>query len=535
MKIKLLQPKLFLIYVFMLITALDGLVIPTLVAGIIRSVEIKSLSSLIHYFTFGIIGYCTIRTGLYLWNLYQQKYILDFNHTYKGKMIRKYFSGNHASMRADLLSFIINDFKFLETNYIKSLFLFIYCVSFSFISATYVLVIDYQLGLLFILFSTIPVITPKLYKNKVKQSTDTWSSDSSQFVDRLNEYFSALTTIRLFNKQSFFQSALTNRLHHLEKSNYTVQKNLYQSNWVTHLLSGVSSFVPLFIGGLFVIEGHLSLAALMAVYLASDRIVTPAVNAIDYYNKLRSSNTIVRKYDHFIASLTHENSDVQNISNRPVSTLLPIKFEDILHQYGDRIIFEHVHLTINQGDHILLKGPSGSGKSTFFKLLLLLERPQKGQLVFNNKDSQQMHFIDLVHSIHYFEQSPFIFNASILFNITLGESFDDDQLDNVIEQCHLSNFVQTHGLEYHTGVSGNRLSGGQKMRIALARIMIRKPKFVLLDEFSAGLDKENADFIRGIIHQQIETVIEITHDESIESNYYNKTYEIKNVKVTEVN
>jgi len=83
------------IAVFMFITALDGLVIPTLIAGIIHSVEIKSLSSLINYFIFGIVGYCTIRTALYLCNLYQQKFIL---------FIQNYFQNMIYSMEVSPMS-----------------------------------------------------------------------------------------------------------------------------------------------------------------------------------------------------------------------------------------------------------------------------------------------------------------------------------------------------------------------------------------------------------------------------------------------
>lgn len=533
MKIKLLTPQLILLYIFMFITALDGLVIPTLIAGIIRSVETKSLSSLINYFIFGMVGYGIIRTGLYLWNLYQQKFIRDFNNHYKEQLISKYFGGNNGTQRSDLLSFMVNDFKFLETNYIKSLFLFIYCVTFSVVSATYVLVIDYQLGLLFIVFSIIPVVTPKIYKNKIKKSTDTWSHDSSQFVDHLNEYFGALTTVRVFNKQPFFVSQLTKELNHVEDSNYDVQKNLYQSNWVTNLLSGISAFVPLFIGGIFVIHGNLSLAALMAVYLASDRIVIPAVNAIDHFNKLRSSYTIVEKYDDLMDSLALE--DAQNtMTHSSIHTILPVQFQHVSHQYGERLIFKDIHLTINKGNHILLKGPSGSGKSTFFKLLLQLETPQEGTIWYHNKPGDKLSFATLTQHLYYFEQQPFIFNASILFNVTLGDDFDDAQLRYVIRQCNLTELIQTHGLDYLAGVNGERLSGGQKMRVALARILIRQPDFILIDEFSAGLDKENATFIREVIHQEVETVIEITHDEYVNQKHYTDIYKIEHEKVLQV-
>lgn len=530
MKIHLLERKLIPIYIFMFLTALDGLVIPTLIAGIIKSVEHKSFHSLINYFIFGILGYCTIRTALYLWNLFQQKYIQDFNTEYKGKMIHKYFNSNNSPLRTELLSFIINDFKFLETNYIKSFFLFIYCVTFSAISALYVLVIDYKLGILFILFSTIPVITPKIYKNIIKRSTDNWSNASSIFLDHLNEYFNALTTISVFNKQSYFKTRLTEDLISVETRNFKLQKFLFQSNWVTNLLSGISSFLPLFIGGIFVIKGELSLAALMAVYLASDRIVIPAVNAIDHYNKLKSSNTIIQKYNHLLGSLNNV-YESDKLTSHNMDELLPISFDKVSHQYIERTIFSDINVVINHGDHILLRGPSGSGKSTFFKLLLLFEHPVRGNILFNNMDSKVIRTSDLIQHIHYFEQKPFIFNASILFNITLGETFDTAKINQVIKRCNLVELVETHGLDYSVGIDGEHLSGGQKMRIALARIFIRNPKFVLLDEFSAGLDLQNAAFIREMIHTHIETVIEITHDEDLNYYHYNKIFKIQDKNI----
>ncbi|MCS4486535.1 ATP-binding cassette domain-containing protein [Staphylococcus americanisciuri] len=329
-------------------------------------------------------------------------------------------------------------------------------------------------------------------------------------------------------------SQLTKELNHVEESNYSVQKNLYQSNWITNLLSGISAFVPLFIGGIFVIHGNLSLAALMAVYLASDRIVIPAVNAIDHFNKLRSSHTIVKKYDDLMDSLSLE--DAQNtMTHQLTHTILPVQFQHVSHQYGERMIFKDIHLTINKGNHILLKGPSGSGKSIFFKLLLRLETPQEGTVWYNNIQDDKMSFAMLTQHLYYFEQQPLIFNDSILFNIALDDDFNDKQLRYVIRQCNLTELIQTHGWDYHVGANGERLSGGQKMRIALARILIRAPKFILLDEFSAGLDKENAIFIREVIHQEVETVIEITHDEHVNQNLYTDIYKIDNERIIEVN
>lgn len=119
--------RVLIIIVFMFLTALDGIVIPLFISKLIEAIEQKKASLIIWTFVIGFCGYFVIRTALYFWNREQQGLIKDFNFTHKSRLIRAYFSGDNGKYQSKVLSFLLNDFMFLENNYIKSFLSLIYC------------------------------------------------------------------------------------------------------------------------------------------------------------------------------------------------------------------------------------------------------------------------------------------------------------------------------------------------------------------------------------------------------------------------
>ena len=101
----------------------------------------------------------------------------------------------------------------------------------------------------------------------------------------------------------------------------------------------------------------------------------------------------------------------------------------------------------------------------------------------------------LFANISLVEQKPFLFSVSIKENILLGNDFGKEQLDEVIKVCALEEMVRQYGLEKEIDWNGGNVSGGELQRITIARTLIRKPKFLLLDEITASLDAKTAELI----------------------------------------
>lgn len=93
------------------------------------------------------------------------------------------------------------------------------------------------------------------------------------------------------------------------------------------------------------------------------------------------------------------------------------------------------------------------------------------------------------------EQQPFLFSASIKNNLLLGESFEPSSLKEVIQVCALGRMIDQYGLDKEVDWAGGNVSGGEMQRITIARTIIRKPRFLLLDEITASLDAKTAETV----------------------------------------
>lgn len=512
-------------YLFMFVTALDGVVIPSIIASLISAIEKNNMTLLFKYSIIGMIAYCFIRTGLYLWQVYKQKLILNFNYSIKKNITEKVFIDDYEMDNDALFSLITNDLKLLETNYIGSFLNFIYCIGFSFISCIFVLIVDYKLGLLFIICSVFPIVIPKFFRKKVQCSTEKWTSMSSIFLKTLRENLEGNFVIKLFDREKIFFNKLMNVLNNVENMYYRMNKLLYTSRWCADITSGLSTFVPLMIGGYFVIKGNISLSQLMAVYLASDRIISPLVNGIDHYTRMKSTEVISNRVFDII---TNENSEDKN---HRIDEIFPIEAKSLSLNYGDNVVFKNIDFTINRGDKILLKGDSGTGKSSFLKIMMGYEKFYKGKVTFAGSDISKIKSKMRNKKIGYFSQSPFLFDDSIKNNITLGKRYPDEVIEAVVKKVKLTHLIDEKGIDFNIGVKGEKLSGGQNARVALARILLEGYDLLLLDEFSSSLDKNTHEDIRSIIFDEYESIIEVSHSDDIYNSGFNKIMNINKLSI----
>ena len=152
-----------------------------------------------------------------------------------------------------------------------------------------------------------------------------------------------------------------------------------------------------------------------------------------------------------------------------------------------------VSFDIEKGKHYVLVGKSGAGKSTLARILMRFIEPTAGEILIDGEEFHSWSREDWHRVVGWLPQSPHIFNASLLFNITLGEDrFTPSKIESALETAGLLELINQLplGLETPLLESGVRLSGGELQRIALARVFLRDPQIVLLDEPTAHLDPE---------------------------------------------
>lgn len=208
-----------------------------------------------------------------------------------------------------------------------------------------------------------------------------------------------------------------------------------------------------------------------------------------------------------------------------------IEFENVYFNDGKKNILKDINLKVEHGDFISIVGPSGGGKSTLLKLVSNLINPSKGSISFKNKNIMQYSPIEIRQQCAYCYQLPYLFGNTVLENLAFPYEIRGKKIDfNKINEL-LSLFKMDKD---YIDKNVDKLSGGEKQRLALIRTLIFKPEILLLDEITSALDTDNTLIVENVIkdlHQKGITILWVTHNLDQSRKYANKLLTIENGKI----
>jgi len=214
-----------------------------------------------------------------------------------------------------------------------------------------------------------------------------------------------------------------------------------------------------------------------------------------------------------------EDVDEQYIPD-PTNTLLgKITFDHVAFEYPSRkenTVLREVSFSAETGQQVALVGPSGAGKSTIVSLLLKFYEPTGGEILFDNRSSNNFPITALRAQMAIVPQDVFLFGGTIRENIAYGKtgSTEEEIIDAAI-QANAWEFIQTfpEKLDTIVGERGIQLSGGQRQRIAIARAVLKNPKILILDEATSSLDSESERLVQEALDKLMKgrTSIVIAH------------------------
>ncbi len=213
-------------------------------------------------------------------------------------------------------------------------------------------------------------------------------------------------------------------------------------------------------------------------------------------------------------------------NEKPVFTLKEVKFNDILY------IKE---LTIAEKKTTAMVGKSGSGKTTLLKLLNKLISPDSGTIYYRDTPLETIDSVALRREVVMMPQTPVIFEGNIRENLLIGLKFSEKKFP---PDGRLMSVLQAVGLDKKLDEPAHLLSGGEKQRLALARLMLMVPRVWLLDEPSSALDKETEDEVMKKImdfgKRNGSTIIFVTHSTPMAEKYAEEMIEIENGEIVSI-
>lgn len=313
-----------------------------------------------------------------------------------------------------------------------------------------------------------------------------------------------------------------------EKYKFQMINNEYQDSWSeAYFQMGVFSAGTSFIidminvailgaGAYFVSTGDITLGAYTAYFLYMNFIMQPIRSLVMMMQQIQRGWS---GFEKFYDIMTIE-PNITSIDN-PTYLKDPkghIEFKDVTFKYNksNQDILTNFNMVIEPGQKIALVGETGVGKSTISKIIPRFYEVQEGEVLVDNVNVKDYDVYSLRNAIGHVQQDVYIFWGSIMDNVIYGRH--DATKEEVIEACKQANihdFIMTleHGYDTLVGERGVKLSGGQKQRISIARLFLKNPSILILDEATSSLDNITEQLIQESLDELAKgrTTIVIAH------------------------
>lgn len=291
----------------------------------------------------------------------------------------------------------------------------------------------------------------------------------------------------------------------------TEEKNIFNTSALmsgVNLYNQITQLIVIFAGGYLHIKGQLSLGVIVSFILLTNRFriyLLRLMGLIDVFQ--RGATGIVR----FFEIMNIPDEEEGNICIK--DEIKNIRIENLNFAFGEKQILKNISFEVKKGEKIALVGESGAGKTTIFSLLKKTFSSDENSIFINNNPVNNIDRKSLLKKIAVVDHKENIMNESLLENIKIiKKDADEEEIQRVFSLSHLKDMVETLENKEDTklGEGGVNLSSGQKQRLAIARIFLKNPDVILLDEGTSALDNILEKKITENIFKEFEDKIIIT-------------------------
>lgn len=344
----------------------------------------------------------------------------------------------------------------------------------------------------------------------VKQMNSEDNKAQTQAVDSLLNF----ETVKYFTNEDFEVSKYDHIQNNYEKISGKLKASLNFLNFGQSVIFSIGLGAMLFVAIKHAHNGAITSGDIAALFAFSLQLVMPLFNLGFAYREIKQGVVNVQE---MVNLLDHE-SDIKDLPTAVplISKSGKIVFENVSFSYDDRKIIDNISFEIPAGKTAAFVGATGSGKSTLSKLLFRFYDPTDGRILIDDQDIKLVTQKSLRKALGMVPQDSVLFNDSLLYNITYGyPAALQSEIEASLKQAELDKFISIlpNGLNTVVGERGLKLSGGEKQRIAIARVLLKDPKIFIFDEASSALDVNTEKLIqrnlREISHGK--TTIVIAH------------------------
>ena len=516
--IKLLPKKEMVLYIiFALLYSCQGIVIPVIIqmAGHIDSSDSWDLI----VFTFSSISlWVVVYAFMYIENILLRSIIRAFNVSLSENILKNHAVFPKNISDSELCSLLTQDLGIVDQEFLQSFLISPVWGASVLVSVIYLLKQNIIVGSLFTVGAFLMILPQFIFKRKLKESGELLSSSKEKNLRAITDFGKGIETIicNQAEKENVKQTLITLSEMETTQFKYYTLHNLVMF-W-TGPLKAVGLIGPFVIG---LVMKQNSITTLIAMMSASTYLINPLQQILEAIASIQSSQVIKDKL------LTFGSESEIPSKGLHIHTLEEIQLKNVTKSYDNQEIFRDVTVTFSLSQHNLIVGDSGIGKTTLFRLISGQDKAYSGEIIFKSIDGRELTpNLDNIAIIH---QNPYVFHTSVRHNLTLYQDYSDSLLISTLKKVELWEAC-CHQLDYE--LTGDNFSGGQIIKLEIARAILRGKQVLLADEMMASLDAASSREIRNVLKQLPNSIIEIAHHYNLED--YDAVYRIENKSIVRI-
>ena len=333
----------------------------------------------------------------------------------------------------------------------------------------------------------------KRYRRANYQVREELSQLNSDFQENLQ----GLEVVQMFRREAFNSKKFSKTGVAYKKAvNGTIFYDSSISAFIEWISLAAVSLV-LAVGGYLVTSGNIGLGTLTTFILYSQRLFEPLRQLAERFTQIQGGLTAVERINELLdeeiqikdsTSAKHFLENAKNV-NKKFRGKIEFKNVNFFYNEGEHII-KNLSFKINPGEHVAFVGPTGSGKTTIIRLLCRLYEPQSGQILIDDIDIKDIPIATLRNMLGVVLQDTFIFSGNVADNLKLNSNLDNLELENLCYELGLDNLLKKlpEGLNTSLRERGGNLSSGERQLLSVARVAIRNPVVLIMDEATAFMD-----------------------------------------------